>query len=140
MRGQSNAVALKALYLDCDFKDYASPEEAVKELRRFLKEASLPKPNVLVKSGGGLHVYFTFARSLTPAEWQPLANALSEAAKQHNLNADLGCTTDSARVLRVAGTQNRKLEQPRPVELLHITDWDYSVEVLAEGMPHILLN
>ena len=42
-------------------------------------------------------------RALTREEWQPLANALAQAAKQHGLKCDTQCTIDSARVLRVPG-------------------------------------
>ena len=41
-----------------------------------------------MKSGGGLHIYFTLSRALTRAEWQPLAHALAEAGKRHGLKAD----------------------------------------------------
>jgi hypothetical protein len=84
-------------------------------------------------SGGGIHVYWTLARALTIAEWQPLAAALAEATKKHNLKCDTQCTIDGARVLRIPDTVNRKFETPRPVTLGGAgLDFDYNVEVLEK--------
>jgi len=135
LRSQDNAIALKSLFLDVDAKDYADLGEAVAELGRFLRETNLPKPSVIVKSGGGLHVYFTLARALTVEEWRPLAHALVEATKQHGLKVDAGCTTDSARVLRVPQTLNRKLDTPRPVTLVGgRTGLDDTVERIQQAL------
>jgi hypothetical protein len=136
IRGQANAVAIKTLFLDVDFKGgasgYDTQNEAVHELARFLKETSLPKPSMLIMSGGGVHVYWTLARALTLGEWQPLAYALAEATKKHALKCDTQCTVDGARVLRVPDTWNRKLDTPRPVTLAGGAEGDYSVEHLAK--------
>jgi hypothetical protein len=138
MRGQANAVATKTLYVDCDFKGgehgYDTKEEALQELKRFLEETSLPKPSIVVLSGGGMHIYWSVSRALTLSEWQPLANALAEATKHHNFKCDVGCTVDGARVLRVPGTQNYKQDTPRPVTLAGTKDFDYNVEALAKAL------
>ncbi|MCK1741382.1 DUF927 domain-containing protein [Bradyrhizobium sp. 139] len=137
VRSQPNAVALKSIFLDLDAKgadknSYASLPEAVTALEAFVAAASMPKPSAIVTSGGGLHVYWTFDRALTVAEWQPLANALAEATKVHDLKCDTACTIDAARILRVPGTFNRKLDVARPVTLAGgRTGLDYSVDRLA---------
>jgi hypothetical protein len=140
IRSQDNAVALKSLFLDLDAKgedknSYASIPEAATALAKFLKDVDLPKPTAIVTSGGGLHVYFVLDRALTIAEWQPLAYALAEATKVHGLKCDTGCTIDAARVLRVPGTYNRKLDTPRPVALARGRTGDtYSVERLDRAL------
>jgi hypothetical protein len=138
IRGQENAVAIKSLFLDIDFKGgehgYDTQDQAIEALARFLKETNLPKPSVLVLSGGGIHVYWTLARSLTLAEWRPLAYALAEATKQRELRCDTQCTVDGARILRVPNTFNRKLDAPRPVTLAGDTGLDYSVERIWEAL------
>jgi hypothetical protein len=138
IRNQANAVKLKSLFLDVDCKGgkngYPDLSAAVAAVGKFIQDAGLPKPSALVRSGGGVHVYWTVMRALTPAEWQPLANALAEATKRHGLKCDTQVTIDSARILRVAGTFNRKTEPPRPVILQGATDWDYKNEVIDKAL------
>lgn len=121
VRSQRNAVALRSLFVDIDVKEgaYASTDEAIASLVKFMADVGLPEPTFAVASGsGGLHVYWAFAKALPLAEWQPLANALAAAVREHGLHADTQCTIDSARILRVPGTTNWKGGQQRPVELL----------------------
>jgi Protein of unknown function (DUF3987) len=104
-------------------------------LDKFIKDAGLPKPSAIVNTGGGAHVYFILDRALPPGEWQPLANALAEAARRHGLKADLQVTVDSARILRIPDTSNKKYDPPRPVELDPCSDFTiYSVDLLAEKL------
>jgi hypothetical protein len=143
IRNQNNAVALKSLFLDIDFKGgehgYSCQDEAVGALGRFLGDTKMPPPSFVVKSGGGLHVYWTMARALIPAEWKPLAFALAEATKKHGLKCDTQVTIDCARVLRVPDTLNRKSDPARPVQLIGAgKGYDYSVERLAQVLaPYI---
>lgn len=139
IRNQANAVALKSLFLDIDVKGgehgYTDLIEAAVALEGFLAQTGLPKPSAMVASGGGLHVYWTFDRALMPAEWAPLAYALAEATKQHGLKCDTQCTIDSARVLRVPDTLNRKNPTPRRVKLLKPGQGhDYTVDRLARSL------
>lgn len=139
IRSQANAVALKSLFLDVDCKDgangYPDQKSAVAALSEFLTASGMPRPTLHVASGGGLHVYWTLDRALTPLEWKPLAIALAEATKQLGLKCDTQCTIDSARILRIPDTFNRKLEQPRPVRLAGTRlDFDYSVERITSAL------
>src|SRR5262249_48092920 len=138
IRNQQNVVALKSLYLDIDFKGgehgYEAPEDAINAIESFFKATGLPKPSVVVKLGGGLHIYFTFTSPLSREEWQPLADALAEAGKRHGLKADWQVTTDSARVLRIPGTTNNKQDVPRPVILAAITDFNLDPAIFAEAL------
>lgn len=139
VRGQNNAVALKSLFIDIDAKPgpngYASMDEAVSALGNFIKAVDLPRPSMVVSSGGGLHVYWTLATPLPIYQWQPLAYALAEATKKHGLKCDTQCTIDGARVLRVPDTFNRKQEQPRPVRIVGTpTDFDYSLERIERAL------
>jgi hypothetical protein len=100
-----------------DKDSYDTLAEALVAFNDFITDVGLPRPNVIVKTGGGFHVYWTFERALTIPEWQPLSNALAAAAKAHGLKCDTGCTVDAARILRIPGTFNRKLDVRRPVVL-----------------------
>lgn len=140
IRGQHNVVALKSIFLDIDVKgidknSYGNLGEAADALAKFIKDSSIPKPTVIVRSGGGLHVYWTMSRALARDEWQPLANALAEATKQHGLKCDTQCTIDSARVLRVPDTNNYKTDPPRPVTLAgKKQDLDYDPDLLWRAL------
>ena len=135
VRNQQNVNEIKSLYLDIDFKagdhGYDNPPEAVAALKSFIKAVGLPVPSIVVKSGGGLHVHFCLSRVLTREEWQQLASALAEAGKRHGLKADWQVTVDSARLLRIPGTENNKQDVPRPVTLAgNRTGSDYTPERL----------
>lgn len=137
IRQQSNVVALKSLFIDIDFKGgpngYNDQSEAIAALSKFLKDSGMPRPTMIVASGGGLHVYWTITRPLSPTEWQPLAYGLAEATKQLGLKCDTQCTIDSARVLRLPDTFNHKTSTPRPVRLAGSRlDFDYLPEKLKE--------
>lgn len=122
-RDKSKAKWLKSIWLDVDVgkKDgYPDEIEASKQISAFIQQAKLPLPTALVKTGGGLHVYWISDKRLSQPEWQGYADGLKEAAQQFGLKADLQCTADCARILRVPGTFNLKYGTPRPCKLLHM--------------------
>jgi len=130
IRNTNNSTLLKALFLDVDLKDYGSNQELGDELSGFIYNTKLPKPNVIVATTGGYHVYWTMDRYLTVAEWSPLAHSLVAATKSLGLKCDVGCTTDSARVLRVPDTINFKRNEL--VRLGGAVDINYPVEELEK--------
>ena len=111
-RSQANVLALKALRLDIDAgeekhakhgdKVYPTQRAALADCVRFFKETQL-LPTYVVSSGAGLHIYYCFTEAVAPAEWLPLAKALSALGREHNLLIDPSVTEDSARVLRPVG-------------------------------------
>jgi Domain of unknown function (DUF927) len=126
IRNTANSLALKGLFLDVDLKDYGSGAELNEALVKFVSSSGMPGPNVIVATTGGYHVYWTLDRSLTTAEWSPLAHSLAEATRRLDLKCDVQCTTDAARVLRIPDTVNFKRNQP--VRLVGAVDVSYSVE------------
>ena len=125
VRTQTNMAAAKCLFLDLDVGSstdrtvkYGSQAEALADLIRFCRETQLPKP-LVVSSGGGLHVYWVFDRAIPSSEWRALAANLRHLARHHELRADPARTTDTASVLRVAGTFNHKHGARRAVVALH---------------------
>lgn len=152
IRLATNALFLKSFFVDIDYgkrlKDkltgadagpdpasYATAEEAITELQRFIRESSLPKPTMIVGSGGGFHVYWCVAERLLPEQWQPLAFALAEAAKHFKLKCDTQCSVDSVRVLRIPDTLNRKQEPARNVRFVGPRlDFDYSLSRIADAL------
>jgi hypothetical protein len=124
-KSKLGALALRTLWLEIDVKPgqtdtYATFQEAVVGLHKFIKSANMPPASALVQSGGGLHCYFFSDRALTVGEWMPYAAGLRALAEKHGLKFDKGVTTDPARVLRVPGTINYKYGMERPVRLLRL--------------------
>ena len=140
IRAQANAVAFKSLFMDIDAKgkdkgSYDTLAETLAEFGKFIAAVGLPKPNVIVKSGGGMHVYWTFERAISVPEWQVLSNALAAAVKAHGFLCDTGCTIDAARILRIPGTFNCKLDIRRPVVLVGgRTGGDYLLARLEKSL------
>jgi Protein of unknown function (DUF3987) len=143
-RGQ-NATHAKALWIDADVKsdqpekNYTSTDTLLTALQKFLADADLPAPSALVASGsGGLHIYWISNRALTIKEWRPYADGLKALITKHGFKCDAGLTTDSARVLRVPGTLNRKRDPATPVVLIGLGgDYDFATELahLAATLP-----
>jgi len=110
IRTQRNVVACRSLYDDIDIGKpgcYATKKEAAGEVLRFCKEYSLPVP-MMVSSGGGLHLYWSFEEDVTPQEWLELSTLKRAATRAFGLKVDPSCDMDLARVLRPVGSTWRK--------------------------------
>lgn len=123
VRKQDNMLGAKCFFFDLDVEDgstkkYNSQGEALAELKRFCKEARLPRPMV-TSSGGGLHVYWVLEDMIPAYDWKNAAIKLRQIARHHGLKFDPMRTTDVSSVLRVAGTFNlKRKDNPRPVQVL----------------------
>lgn len=136
MRLATDAVALRSLFIDIDVKDdpkgYPTTAAAMDALREFIGAVGLPMPTAVVASGsGGFHVHWAMDADMEPAKWQDLAFRLANATRTHGLKCDTQCTVDSARILRVPQTYNRKQEEPKEVTLLSLGD-QWPVEIFQE--------
>lgn len=136
-RSRENAVKLKSLFIDIDVKEgaYASQKAAITAFSHFIAATKLPKPTIVVSSGsGGLHIYWALSEPLEVEDWQPLANALAEATREHGLICDTQCTIDAARLLRVPDTFNCKKSEKAPVALLMCRDVDCQLDVVRTAL------
>lgn len=110
-RKQEHVSHVKSFYLDIDCKDpdtqYQNWKDALRAVGAFITETALPKP-IIVRSGGGLHVYWALDQEVTRAIWQPVAEALKAVCLDKGLLIDRAITADSARVLRTPGTTHTK--------------------------------
>jgi len=106
-RTQDNVAYLKSFYLDIDCKDpstqYQNWKYALQALLSFLDDTGLPKP-IVVRSGGGLHVYWSLIEEIAADVWLPIAEALKNLCLSKGLKIDKVITADSARVLRTPNT------------------------------------
>lgn len=135
-RRTENVEALKAVWLDVDFKQYDSQEAATKDIGRFRKESQLPEPTFIVYSGGGVHLYWVFEAAMPPGDWLPLARGLAGLGKKHGLKADYEVTLDSARVLRLPGTRNQKYDKKPLCKVIHRGNYVDLQEMTDLLMPH----
>lgn len=121
IRVRDNVEALKALWFDIDYKGgYPDAKGVVGALQGFCKATLLPAPSILVGSGNGIHAYWPLVEPVGVEQWQRLADGLKAAAKEKGLKADLACTADACRVLRLPGTMNWKdPANPKAVKVLY---------------------
>jgi hypothetical protein len=124
VRVQRNMIAARSFFFDLDVgkeeHKYDSQVDAIVSLKEFVKATGLPHP-LVTSSGGGLHVYWPLTDDLETDVWRDHATHLRQLAEHYGLKADRSRTTDTASVLRVAGTFNRKdILNPRPVETIAI--------------------
>lgn len=150
-RQASYATAVKAFWLDIDCSPekaasgdgYQNQKEAAAAFSIFLSECGLPKPTIMVSSGGGIHVYFVLHKAIAPETWKPVAEKLKQLTIACGFKADPARTADIASVLRPPLTQNLKLQTPRPVKIrwlgqpCEFTEFKVAIEsaLLARNAP-----
>lgn len=138
-RKADNALALRSVFIDMDVgpnKPYAEIFDAAQALRAFLETTKLPDP-LLVNSGGGLHAYWPFTEDVPVERWKPVARAFKALCVKHKLAIDLAVTADAARILRMPGTNNYKLEYPRPVQAATLGAGPMPFRAFADLLPEV---
>lgn len=139
-RKQDNVVALRCSWLDIDTREgkpketYANRKEALIELTAFCEEVGMPPP-LVVSSGYGLHIYWTYTHDVTRQKWKQIATLLKAACEKYGLCVDPSRTTDEASVLRPVGTQNYKNSKSKSVNAIkrgEDTDPDELLVILAD--------
>ena len=116
-RKQTNVQEIKSFFLDIDISSdenklikkeaYADKAEALSIVRKFIDDTGLPLPAV-VDSGGGWHLYWILDNAISVDKWQPIADLFKQLCIKSDLHIDPRVPADSARVLRVVGTNNTK--------------------------------
>lgn len=121
-RYTENALSIRAQGLDIDVgpgKPYKDRTTAIQALGFVLKQLSLSRPMV-VASGRGLHVYWTFDADVPAEDGYVVSHALSDGLQAHGLQHDHGATSNVVGLLRPVGTHWRK-ESPA-VEVVLLSD------------------
>lgn len=140
-RKGDNAQCLRSVFIDLDVgasKAYTHVSDAAQALRAFLTATGLPDP-VVVNSGGGLHAYWPFTEDVPVPQWAPVARAFKALCVQHKLAIDLAVTADAARILRMPGTNNYKLDQARPVQVVSFGAGALDFAAFAAQLPNVPL-
>lgn len=121
-RAAANAKWIKSFFVDLDCgpnKDFPSQSDAIKALKKFCTDNSLPSPTK-VNSGNGVHVYWPLKEKVCREDWQPVADRLKKLCAEQNFPADPSRTADAASILRVPNTHNYKNNGKKPVALLGV--------------------
>lgn len=130
-RSSETAIGFRVIPFDIDIgpddpKKYPDLVTASFWMFEFCKALHIPHPSIVVRSGGGIHVYWISNRTLSLAEWKVYAQALKREALRWGLLIDPAVTADAARVLRVPDTKNYKYDPPREVRVIGL--WSFGKE------------
>jgi hypothetical protein len=108
--GKDSLQSLCWLFTDLDFKRLKGGEEEARQILTHYPR----KPQMIVATGGGYHVYWAIRSVTLPDQQAPVESALKRLAD--DLNGD-HAATDVARILRLPGSWNTKPEysEPQPV-------------------------
>lgn len=126
-RVQRNTQSARSFFWDLDvdpedeskFKDKT---EALTAFMKFITDTQLPRP-LIVSSGYGWHVYWRMTEDIPSQEWRDHAVHLRQLATHFGLKIDTSRTSDTASLLRVAGTCNLKQRaHPKPVETVYLSE------------------
>jgi hypothetical protein len=125
-----NVLAIKTLWLDLDVDannaaKYKSLAQAGAGLATFLAhKAAEPfgEPEIIVKSGGGLHAYWVLDKALPVDLWRVLNGDFTAALRSAKIPFDKGVVSNPATLLRPVGTHNFKYQPPRLVSALYMKE------------------
>jgi len=134
-----NVCQMRSLFLDIDCgetKPYPDKKSGMGALRAFCEQLSLPKPTIIVDSGGGLHVYWALDKPCTRQEWQPVATRLKKACVDYDFHVDPAITADAARILRVPNSHNCKFDPPAEVKVVGMPQSTVVLEEFAAQLPY----
>jgi P4 family phage/plasmid primase-like protien len=155
-----DSLMLPGLWADMDIagpghKTTKTLPNTLDDCKEIITEAGLPDPSLWVSSGGGFYPWWLFNTpwSLDTPEFLAFAQETSRtwqdaiAASAKELGFHYGPVPDLARVLRIPGTVNWKVEvNPRPCRIIEQTDLrytavdiatvaDFAAQMLAERQP-----
>lgn len=127
---KEGVASIRTLWCDMDFKHFDSPEDAEALLDGFDLA-----PTTIIRSGGGLQVYWSLKAGLDNGAGRRIEHVLRRLyLRLGNLDA----VQDLSRILRIPGTFNNKKEygQPRPVrQVFHDLSAVYTLEDFERCLP-----
>lgn len=136
------ADSLKSVWIDVDCgpeKPYQTKEQAIAAAKTFCTTCGLPKPSIVVDSGGGVHFYWCFDNELDVAEWVVLSDDLKKLCDLNQFGIDPSVMGDAARIMRVPGSFNYKV--PTDAKLVEIVfPADDKIKSFQAKQFHILIQ
>lgn len=135
-RTQANAEQLICFWCDTDVvrpgdgKNPRSVFATLQDAESWAKSLSLP-PNLMVRSGYGLHLYWLLDAALPRDQWEPRAHQFKAYLIAHGARGDTGIITDAARILRPPETRNWKVStDPKAVKTHYWSTQPYTIAMI----------
>lgn len=132
-RGGKNAAYARSQWIDidCGNDEYPTQKDGLAGLVKFCKETALPRPNVIVNSGNGIHAYWLFDDDIPAESWHKAAKLFKAIMARFNFaQSDTTRTADVASVLRPIGTNNDKSAKGKGVKAVKLIG-----EVVGDPIP-----
>lgn len=127
-RTAANTAQLQCFWMDVDYKQYASPEQAQESMIPLYEQ--IGRPSITVQSGGGLHAYWVLRTPLPTSLWKRIAEPFQATWQSLGIHAD-PISADAARILRLPGSLNYKPEYGEPREVVIDTFEDVTYDPVA---------
>ena len=102
-------------------KVYDTPEEAWTAFSAARKRLNLPRPSAVVRSGGGLQVWWISKTALLPHEWAPYAQGLKTLLLGDGFKFDPTCTADLVCPTPGTGDVQLQVRPPTPSRVVTVT-------------------
>lgn len=153
-RDTENIAILSSLYIDIDCESAGmSADFALDKVFLKVNKGEFPMPNLITHSGHGLHLVFLInpipvrKNPKVISLWKYGAEGLANLLKDDGINVDYPASTDPSRVLRLAGTINRKFSKSKKAvktdfyhsevyDLRKIIAYGWQVPATYEGYAH----
>jgi len=105
-RSKENTLRNITFRIDVDiYKGYETELKAQAAISKFVIDAGLPEPSVMVNSGGGYHVYWVLDKPVGNDKWQLIADTLNVATQELGLKVDTAVGGSVARAPRATYLQ-----------------------------------
>ena len=137
-RKKDDCLYFRSFFIDLDVgedkaasgKGYASKEDALEALDKFLVESELPPP-VRIDSGTGIHAYWLLDEEVKIIEYLPYAVKFKDYVLER-LFADPAVMAEPARIMRCPESLNYKTDPPSPASFIDDEFHTYSFDAFKE--------
>lgn len=109
-RNAIRCIGSRLFFVDIDRRStpYETDLEALQAVQQFVRDTGIPRPNRIVQTGGGIHVYWVLEDVIEPVAWKAYAEAFVALLMEHKVRGDLPLSKNIVCLLRVPGTVNTK--------------------------------
>jgi hypothetical protein len=137
-RKKDDCLFFRSFFIDLDVgegkakdgKGYASKEEALQALDKFLADSEMPPP-IRIDSGTGIHAYWLLEEDVPISEYLPYAIKFKEYVIER-IHADPAVMAEPARVMRCPESLNYKTDPPSPAGFIDTEFHTYSFDAFKE--------